>query len=201
MKRYIGVGLGVLLFGCGGSQLFDATGHATGISPQGLAAAEYDLWGPLGNTGEVRVWSTGAYHGDVDGEPATIIDVVFDLQNVGQQTMLLSDLRLGANVEHIRLRNLTPVRVDGSSVVVPGDESRVHAYFAVSSKIDPNRLYGFRVSWKLEQGDRRFAQRTPFMQAPTYASYAPVLSTPAGRLQLVPVRDAGTPQPTSPRRV
>jgi hypothetical protein len=170
------------LAGCGGSQLFEATGHATGVSPQGLAAAEYDLWGPYGNTGEARVWSTGAYDGAVDGTPATIIHVVIDLQNNGETPMTLTDLRLeSAEVDGLRLRDLPPVRVDGSNVVTPGGESRVDAYFAVSNHIDPDDLSGFRVRWNVQQGQRSYAQRTPFMQAPRYALepypyiYAPVL--------------------------
>ncbi len=177
MTRYIGILVTLALAGCGGPQMFDAAGHATGISPQGLAAAEYDLWGPLGNTGEARVWSTGAYEGTVNGEKATIIEIVFDLENTGQLPMTLTDIQLAsADVDGIRLRDVPPVRVDGSTVVPPGGDSRVHAFFAVSSHLDPDDFHHFRVSWEVEQGERRYAQRTPFIQAPyyTYGYYAEV---------------------------
>lgn len=170
MNRVFGVLVVLASASCGGPQLFDAAGHATGISPQGLAAAEYDLWGPNGNTGEARVWSTGAYEGSVDGRPATIIDVVIDLENVGEAPMALTDIHLeSADVHGMRVSDIPPTRVDGDTTVPPGGEARVHAYFAVSKHIDPDDLRGFRVGWRVQQGDRMYTQRTPFMQAPRYA--------------------------------
>lgn len=163
------IALASLLTACAGTQRFDAVERATGLSPQGYGASEYDLWGPSGNIGQARVWATGAYEASVDGREMTVIEVVIELENNGNEPMIVSDLRLdSADADGIRFTDLAPVRVEGPGIVVPGDEERVRVFFAIPARYDPDDIADFRVKWALRQGERMYAQRTPFLQAPDY---------------------------------
>lgn len=165
----IAVPLACLLPACAGTQHFDAAERATGLSPQGYGASEYDLWGPRGNTGQARVWASGAYEANVDGREMTVIEVVLELENNGSEPMVLSDLRLdSADADGVRLTDLAPVRIEGPDAIAPGDEERVRAYFAIPARYDPDDIADFRVRWGVRQGERTYAQRTPFLQAPDY---------------------------------
>lgn len=171
-----------LMAGCAGTQHFDAAERATGLSPQGYGAAEYDIWGARGNAGEARVWATGAYEANVDGREMTVIEVVLELENNAAEPMVLSALRLDStNADGVRLTDLAPVRVEGGGVVAPGQLERVRAYFAIPERYDPEDIGDFRVRWALRQGERTYAQRTPFLQAPEYyydPFYDPFLGDP-----------------------
>lgn len=159
----------LLVAGCAGTQRFDAAERATGLSPQGYGAAEYDIWGERGNTGQVRVWATGAYGAAVDGRDMTVIEVVLELENNGPEPMTISELRLdSADVDGVRFRDLAPVRVEGTGVVAAGEDERVRVFFAIPERYDPEDIQDFRLRWSLEQGSRTYAQRTPFLRAPDY---------------------------------
>ncbi len=163
------VAIALSLSACAGTQRFDAAERATGLSPQGYGASEYDLWGPRGNAGQARVWATGAYEAVVDGREMTVIEVVLELENNGTEPMVVSELRLdSADADGVRITDLAPVRVEGPGVVVPGDEERVRVFFAIPERYDPDDIEDFRLRWSLRQGERTYAQRTPFLQAPDY---------------------------------
>lgn len=162
-------GIALVLAGCAGTQNFDAAERATGLSPEGFSAAEYDMWGEDGNLGEARVWSSGAYKTEVNGQEMTVLEVTLELENNGEQPMTVSTLRLDSlDVDGQRFTDLAPVRVEGPGVVAPGEFERVKAYFAFPERYDPEDIADFRVRWALRQGERIYAQRTPFLQAPDY---------------------------------
>lgn len=168
----------LVLAGCAGTQHFDAVERATGLSPQGYGAAEYDIWGPMGNAGQARVWAVGAYEATVGGSEMTVVEVVLDLENNGPEPMVLSELRLDrVDVGRARIEDLAPMRVDGDGTVPPGGEQRVRAYFAIPLRVDPEDIGDFRVRWAVRQGERTYAQRTPFLQAPDYY-YSPYYYDP-----------------------
>src|SRR5690606_12560623 len=165
----VSVILALLVVGCAGTQRFDAAERATGLSPQGYGAAEYEIWGPTGNAGEARVWATGAYKANVDGREMTVIEVVLEIENNGPDAMAISELRLdSADADNVEIRDLAPVRVEGPGIVAPGDDERVRVYFAIPERFDPEDIADFRLRWSLQQGERTYAQRTPFLQAPDY---------------------------------
>jgi hypothetical protein len=170
--------LAFVFAGCAGTQHFDAAERATGLSPQGYGASEYDIWGATGNVGQARVWAPGAYEAVVDGREMTVIEVVLELENNGTAPMVLSAIRLdSADADGAHITDLSPVRIEGPGVVAPGDEERVRAYFAIPERYDPDDIADFRVRWAVRQGERTYAQRTPFLQAPDYY-YDPYLTSP-----------------------
>lgn len=175
VRAWSGVALvAAMASGCAGTQYFDAAEKATGLSPEGLAAAEYDLWGQGGNLGEARVWSSGAYEGAVDGAQATVIEVVVEIENNGATPMMLGPIQLrsmrasGESFDHLR-----PVRVEGDAVIPARDEGRVRAYFALPERYDPEDIARFEVEWSVRQDQRVFSQRTEFLRTPDYYAYGP----------------------------
>jgi hypothetical protein len=183
----------LLAVGCGGAQYFDATERATASSPRGDIAAEYEIAGPSGPSAEVKVWASGAYKDVVDGREMTVLDVVFDLENNGAEPIELSRIVLdSARASGVSFDDLPPIRVEGERIVRGHNEGRLHAYFALPERYDPEDIARFEVGWALRHQEGTYAQNTPFQQAPEYYYYS-AYPFPSPYLYYLPF--AGDPRP------
>lgn len=149
------------------AQRFVPTERATARTAAGFTAAQYDLWGPQGNLGEVTVWSRGAYAGEVGEARATVIEVSFGLTSLGAAPIVLTEVALdGVMRDGQRAEGLRPVRVEGLGRVGPGEERVVRMFFTLPPQQRPREIHGFRVRWQLLVGDEIvYRQRTPFVQS------------------------------------
>ncbi|MBL9023130.1 MAG: hypothetical protein JNL21_13100 [Myxococcales bacterium] len=160
---------------CASYQPFHPSENATGESPEGESAADYELRAEDGTVfGERRVWSEGAAETEVDGRDATVINVGFLLENETD-----SPIRVPANALSLQLnteqgtsyRGVRPVRDPGSMTIPPRDRRRVEVTFELSPDLEPDDITNFRVSWKVDHEDGSFAEVTSFQQ--TRPAYIP----------------------------
>ncbi len=172
MRGWYIIGAAVIALGCAGTQHFDATERATATSPRGDLAAEYEVTGAQGQIAEAKVWLRGAYEDRVDGAEMTVIEVVFDVDNEGRAPVALSDVRIDSmTADGVGFDDVAPFRVEGDRVVAPGGEGRLHAYFAIPQRFDPEDIARLEVGWALRHAEGTYAQRTPFRQVPEYYAY------------------------------
>jgi hypothetical protein len=172
----VGRSLLILVFlvsGCGAAQHFDAAERATATSPMGDEAAEYEIAGPDGRTAEVKVWSSGAYEGEVDGREVTVVEVVLEIENDGPAPVELTEVKIdSAEASGTSFEDVAPYRIEGEPRVAPGGERRLRAFFSLPERYDPEDIEQFEIEWSLAHGGGTYTQRTPFQQPPrVYADY------------------------------
>jgi hypothetical protein len=152
---------------------FDAVENATLPSPAGLAAAQYDVEGDIGELAHVEVWSGGVYRARVDGVERTLVEVNLRVEpDAGRDAVLVRDtLALDAvQTDHRRILEVSPLRVDRARPL-EGGATEYTAYFALPEGVRPGDVRSFRVRWQVRAGDVTYGQRTPFLEAlpPPYA--------------------------------
>jgi hypothetical protein len=158
-----------LAAGCGSAQHFDAAERATASSPRGDIAAEYEIGDADAPFAEVKVWAQGAYEGEVDGREVTVIEVMLEIENDGPAPVELTELKLdSAWASGVSFDDLQPFRVEGSRVARADGDTRLHAYFALPERYDPEDVHRFEVEWALRHAGGSYVQRTPFRQSPEY---------------------------------
>src|SRR5690606_14612971 len=57
------------------------------------------------------------------------------------------------------------VEIRGNPVVPAGGDGQVEAIFVMPEGVSPDDVRAFRVAWTIANGDSRYTQRTPFLQA------------------------------------
>ena len=158
---------------CASSQAFHPSEKATGESPEGELAADYDLRTEEGNVfGEGRVWSEGAEETEIDGRDATVVNVGFLLENETDAPMSLLGRRLSLELtmaDGTAYRGIRPLRDPGVLTVPPRDRRRVEVTFELSPELEPDDISTFRVRWAVDHEEGRFSEVTSFLQTrPVY---------------------------------
>ncbi len=164
--------LGVVAASCATSEEFIPTEHATGISPQGYTAADYEMVAKGEHLGDAMVWSDGAYRSRVDGRP-TVVHVGFRVENDTDQPIQVdpSDIRIHVQSKGRTIRRSKPDYVEGSRTIEPGKDGNLSLYFVMPDGVSPRDVDGFRVEWSARAGDLVYNQRTPFMEQPEPLAY------------------------------
>lgn len=163
------------LIGCAESrQYFRPTEHVYGETVRGEREAIYNLVGPLGQFGEAKVWSRGAFR--EDGQ--TIVFTTIELHNtsgspllVDPQRIRLDPVRAGAELLH----DFPPVERQVLSVA-PGAFGSVRLRFVLPPDVPPGKVSSFGLRWEVKNGPQSYSQRTPFLEdrgGRAYAAYPP----------------------------
>ncbi|MFO7177379.1 MAG: hypothetical protein DIU78_001655 [Pseudomonadota bacterium] len=156
------------LSACATRQAFLPAEHVTGMTPHGYLAAEYEIEDRNGNLGEAKVWSHGAYRTEVRGDPNTVVHVGFALENSTPAPLRLVPEQLyldSATLDGSVIGPLRPVEIRGNPSVPAGRDAQVEAIFVMPEGVSPNDVRAFRVAWTIANGESRYIQRTPFLQA------------------------------------
>ena len=168
--------IGLLVAGCAPSAAyFRPTEKALGESFEGQEQAIYDLSGPSGRAGEVKVWTNGAYR----EHQTTVLRVHLDVESTTESVVELDgrDLKLASVVgEHGTLRDVGPSEVSPGVRVEPGDLAGVSALFTLPGDIDPEDIDGFVLRWTARVDGRPTTELTPFVRL--QHSYAPYVYSP-----------------------
>jgi hypothetical protein len=149
--------------GCAESrQYFRPTEHVYGETMRGEREAIYSLVGPLGQFGEAKVWSRGAFreHG------AAVVHATIDLHNtsgvaivVDPQKIQLEPVRAGSDLLH----NLVPLERQKLSVA-PGAFGSIKLHFALPQGVHPGQVSSFGLRWQVDNGPQKYNQTTPFLE-------------------------------------
>jgi hypothetical protein len=153
--------------GCGASvQPFVPVAGVRVPAPEGpYTAAEIDLAGDAQRSGEVRVWSRGAYRTELEGRAVTLVHVGFELENRGSVPLQLDERRLSLDDVALAdgtLQHVAPVRVEGNASVPPASTAHVDAYFSMPRRTWPDAVLAYRVAWLVQGEGRSYAERTEF---------------------------------------
>lgn len=154
---------------CAAQQAFLPAERATGISPQGYPAADYQLDVNSHALGDARVWSNGtSTRYDTQNRRATVTHVGFSIKNRSESTLRLNEggLRIDIATADRVIEDLPVVQIEGSTSVPPEKDRIVNTYFLLPEGISATKVRAFRVHWQLIDGDKVYAQRTPFMESP-----------------------------------
>lgn len=168
-------------FACAPRQPFMPTERLTAYSPQGYAAAEYDLHTRRGHLGQVRVWSHGAERVTFEGRRRALLHIGLEIQNESNTPLVLDEGQLhldSATVNGTVFENIPVARIRGNTVVPPGGETTVDVYFALSPGIYPTDVRAFRFRWALRDDGAVYTQRTPFIEEPWGPPRGPYYHTP-----------------------
>jgi hypothetical protein len=146
-----GLVLAMALPACVDHQRFHPIEKATGESPEGVLAADYELETEGGiRLGETRVWSNGAEDAEVDGEDATVVNIGFIVENESAKTIILSGSQLSLDVtttDGRTISDLKPIRGGaGNTEVGPRGQERVQVAFELSPEVEPSDIRSFRVA-------------------------------------------------------
>src|SRR5687768_1402514 len=87
----------LLLIGCALQENFVPTEHATGLSPEGHAAADYELVVDGERLGDVAIWTNGAKLIRAPNDTCTALYVTYQVDNTGEEP-------LGIEPETMRIR-------------------------------------------------------------------------------------------------
>ncbi len=157
--------------GCWQPRYFEPRENLTGLSPDGRAAAVYQVarGGAERVRGELRVWSDGAVARYAeDSEEVVDLHVAFELENNGEGPLEL-DLD-GLRLEELVLDGapspeLGPSSVAGSGRAEPGSTSRVDVVFRPPTTY-PSDVEAFGVRFSVRDGfGGAVGQKTPFAPA------------------------------------
>jgi len=177
MARLVWIAAALMGFtGCVSSRAFLPTEHVTGFSPRGdYSAAEYSIMEGGQALADVKLWSAGATRDASDAEPRTRVRVGIELKNNGDapvsfdpKQMYLEELPK-PGVEPGRTG---PTRVEGETLVPPGQTRQLDIWFALPSSVWPSDVPGFRVAWSVA-GERVHSRKTPFLRAVDMGGVAP----------------------------
>lgn len=150
---------------------------ASGITPEGYAAADYEMIVEGSRLGDVMVWSDGAYRADVNGERRTVIHVGFDVSSYVDVPIEINpqvaELRIQVNGSIVRQE---ADFIAGPQTVAPNTDQTLSMYFVLPRGVEPQHIDAFRISWKATAKGLTYAQRTPFIEyepAYYYPYYGP----------------------------
>jgi hypothetical protein len=182
-RRLLLLALLTIVNGCVSSRAFVPTEHVSAFSPRGNHyAAEYPILETGQTVGEVKLWATGASRDGSDDEPRTTVTIGFQVSSHGQTPLRFDAERLYLE-ETVKkgepAGRLRPTRVEGETLVPPGQSRQLEASFTLPSSVWPSDVPGFRVAWNVV-GRQRHSRKTPFLKAidrgsldPWYPSYSP----------------------------
>jgi hypothetical protein len=154
--------------GCAYHQPFRPAERATGLSPRGYAAADYEIRDATGALGEVQVWSEGASSED----EGIVVHVGFWLENNSSAPLRLDVDKLSVYVDSERdVVRGAEADVQGVTAVAPHSEQQVSLFFPLSGDWSPRDVTAFRVSWTLRAGEETYSQTTPFLQGESRRDY------------------------------
>jgi hypothetical protein len=180
MRTVVSLLAGLTAASCATTESFTPAERATAISPEGYAAADYEMTAEGERLGDAIVWSDGAYRSKGYGD-RTVVHVGFKIENEGEEPIELdtSAVEIRAETDDRVIRKQEPDVVEGSRTISPGGEGTVHLYFVMPSDVSPQDLDSFRVNWSADAGGLVYHQRTPFLeQRENYAyGYAPFHSS------------------------
>ncbi len=131
----------------------------------GWPAAQYILTIDSQNAGEAKVWSEGAFDGDVDGDERTILHIGFEVENRtgGELTFDVDQCRVvDVQCDEGRIANLGANEESGKLQVAAGQVGLMDFEFVLPRNIEPRDLNAFRVEWTLSTPGGAYAQSTPF---------------------------------------
>lgn len=74
---------------CSHRELFVPAEHATGLTPHGYRAAEYEVQDAEDSVGDVKIWSKGTLRKNLRGSKETFVHVAFSIDNQTHHTMRL----------------------------------------------------------------------------------------------------------------
>jgi hypothetical protein len=159
----------MLLLGCAAPQPLMPAERLTALSPQGFAAAEYDLRTRRGVLGQATVWSHGVERVRFEGRRRALVHVGMIVRNESSVPLVIdaSALRLDSMLaDGTVFEDGRVARVDGSTRVDPGSEARLHMYFAMTPGVYPTDVRQLRLRWALRDNGTIYTQRTPFVRPP-----------------------------------
>jgi hypothetical protein len=164
-----------VLFGGCARRDFVPTEKVEAASPDGFAAAEYDLSTKDGDLGTARVWSSGAAEVDRQGGEETVLHVGFEVENASDEPLRLP--AEGVRLESVRLddgvlEGIPVTRIDGPQVIAAHESARIHASFVMPAGVEPEDMDDFRVRWELRSNGTVHTEWTPFVDS-AYA-YSPM---------------------------
>jgi hypothetical protein len=149
---------------CSQPAFFRPREHATGESPQGIPAAEYQL----DNTGGLLLWSQGAWYEEGDAGDQTVIHFGFEVENESQQGLeiLAEEFRLQARLEDGRsITALQLIELDGPLELEPETSSELHLWFASPELDTPGDIEALNLRWLLRrrgEGNTEYRGSTKF---------------------------------------
>ena len=157
-----------VIVACGGSttpESFEPGERATAQSPQGYTAAEYELATRRGDLGDVKVWSRGARVMAVNGVERTVVHVGFEVENSSDREIELQDLSLdSAMLDRQILSAIQPARIEGATLIEPGQMKQIDAYFPLPAGVSPQEVDAFRIRWRIRGPGVVYSQHTPFIE-------------------------------------
>lgn len=165
------------LSACAINQPFHPVEKATGESPQGDLAADYDIRIEGGeDIGEARVWTSGALKPSL-GEDTSIVNVGFIVENESDSPMTFEGRNLSLEFttnENLTYKNVRPMEDPGAVVIPSGERRRIDVAFRLPQvqqpDLDPDDVVSFRVKWQIDNKDGSFREGTSFRQTqPVYA--------------------------------
>lgn len=169
----------LLIAACGSQTEYFRPTEAQSGSEEGHPAAAYDLNVAGARLGEARVWSAGAYEGEVDGVDRTLIHTSVEVENTSDTPIVVETdkTRLEAvSTDKRVLGATTPAAVyaeRGRTVVSPGETARFDLHFALPKDIGPQEVDAFRLRWSVAARGQEYTQVTPFDEfEPPTTTYA-----------------------------
>lgn len=175
-RSFVSVSLLFLLTtSCSQRELFVPAEHATGFTPHGYRAAEYEVQDAEGSIGDVKIWSKGTLRKNLRGSKETFVHVAFSIDNQTRHPMRLErqKLSLKAASDDGPLGPLAPTLGKIAEPVRAGKQRSIEAWFALPDDVRPDDVRAFRVSWTVDAGQATYSQRTPFLQATRSYYYSP----------------------------
>ncbi|MBL8739022.1 MAG: hypothetical protein JNL12_21530 [Planctomycetes bacterium] len=164
--------LPLLLFtqaACWSPRYFAPREHVGSTGPGGFPAATYAVPGAEAGQpglGEVRLWSEGAkalY--DEDDEEVVRLQIGFELENTGDEPFELDPASLRCEellLDGLLQPSMTPTRIDGDPIAMPGSTARFGVTFEPSTTV-PGDIDSFSIRFRVNAGTREaLAQVTPF---------------------------------------
>lgn len=158
---------------CSHSVYFRPREHATGESPGGIPAAEYQL----DQAGEMLLWSQGGWREDGDdGDEQSVIHFGLEVENDSEELLeiVVDEFRLRIRLEDGRsIGELMPVELDGEVEIAPGTSSELHMWFAAPDLDSPRDIEALDLHWLLRlrtEANTEFRGSTKFRR--DYGGYA-----------------------------
>jgi hypothetical protein len=168
----------LFLVGCATTQeheIFVPLERAQGQTLEGYTEALYDISGPGGRFGEVKVWSRGAYTSPEADKP--LIHVGFDVDNRSEEALELAPEQI--RLESVQtgeqvLRDIKALSPPSIATIAPDSTGRIELVFALPAHVRPSQVQAFRVAWAVESDGYAFKEFTPFARTAKAEIYVPV---------------------------
>lgn len=144
------------------------------VSPQGYAAADYQIRTGNQVAGEARIQPKGVYDATVNGNPRAVVELDYLLANRANTPLELDQIELeSVDTGRAVLMNLPPARLDAPTTVDPGGIARVTAYYVMPAGIEAEDISAFRTAWRLSSAGFSYAEDAPFVRTDGEYYYTP----------------------------